>query len=113
MSCLFCDIVAGKIESKRVHEDDLCIAFEDVSPQAPTHVLIVPRQHLATLNEVSPEHEALMGRLVRAARVIAEERGHQEDGYRLVFNCQAGAGQSVFHIHLHLLGGRSFGWPPG
>jgi histidine triad (HIT) family protein len=113
MSCLFCNIVSGKLESKRVHEDEHCVAFEDVNPQAPTHVLVVPREHLATLNEVTGDHDQLMGHLVRTAGEIANKRGHQEEGYRLVFNCQEGAGQSVFHIHLHLLAGRPFGWPPG
>jgi histidine triad (HIT) family protein len=113
MSCLFCDIVSGKLESKRVREDERCVAFDDVNPQAPTHVLIIPREHLATLNEVTPEHESLVGHLIGVAREIAEERGHHDAGYRLVFNCQAGAGQSVFHIHLHLLAGRPFRWPPG
>ena len=113
MSCLFCDIVAGTIESKRVREDEHCVAFDDVNPQAPTHVLVVPREHLSTINEVSSRHESLVGRMVTMAKEIAAERGHQDDGYRLVFNCQAGAGQSVFHIHLHLLAGRSFSWPPG
>lgn len=113
MSCLFCDIVAGSIPAKRVREDEHCVAFEDVHPQAPTHVLVVPRQHLATINEVTGDHEPLIGHMVNLAREVACERGHREDGYRLVFNCQAGAGQSVFHVHLHVLAGRSFSWPPG
>ena len=113
MSCLFCDIIAGKIPAKRVHEDEQCVAFEDIAPQAPTHVLVVPREHLSTLNDLTPAHEALMGHVVDAARAIAVQRGHQEDGYRLVLNCQEGAGQSVFHIHLHLLAGRPMEWPPG
>ena len=113
MDCLFCNIVSGKIDSKRVHEDDRCIAFEDINPQARTHMLVVPREHLATINDVTEDHEALVGHLVRVAQQIARRNGHGESGYRLVFNCQEGAGQSVFHVHLHLLGGRSFGWPPG
>jgi histidine triad (HIT) family protein len=113
MTCLFCDIAGGKIESEWLHEDAQCIAFEDINPQAPTHVLVVPREHLSTLNEVGSQHEEMVGHLVGVARKIAAERGHAEDGYRLVFNCQEGAGQSVFHIHLHLLAGRRFGWPPG
>ena len=113
MSCLFCDIAAGKIESKLLHEDDRCIAFEDINPQAPTHVLVVPREHLSTINDVDEEHEDLVGHLVRVAQQVARDRGHSESGYRLVFNCQEGAGQSVFHIHLHLLAGRPLSWPPG
>jgi histidine triad (HIT) family protein len=113
MSCLFCKIIAGEIGSKRVHEDELAVAFEDIQPQAPTHVLVVPRAHLATVNDVTAEHEALVGHLVRVAQRIAVQRGHGESGYRLVLNCQEGAGQSVFHLHLHLLGGRRFRWPPG
>ncbi|MGD8377745.1 MAG: histidine triad nucleotide-binding protein [Acidobacteriota bacterium] len=113
MDCLFCSIEKGTIPSKRVHEDERCIAFEDINPQAATHVLVVPRQHLATVNDVSEEHEDLLGHLIVVARKIALERGHGESGYRLVMNCQEGAGQSVFHIHLHLLGGRTFRWPPG
>ena len=113
MSCLFCDIAAGKIPSKRVHEDAACVAFEDIQPQAPTHVLVIPREHLATANELTATHDALVGHLVRVAQGIAAGRGHAEDGYRLVLNCQRGAGQSVFHLHLHLLAGRAFGWPPG
>ena len=113
MDCLFCSIVSGQIDSKRLHEDDRCIAFADINPQAPTHVLVVPREHLATINDVTEGHEPLVGHLVRVAQKIARESGHAESGYRLVFNCQEGAGQSVFHIHLRLLGGRTFRWPPG
>ena len=111
--CLFCRIIAGEINSKIVHQDDLVVAFADINPQAPHHMLICPRKHLATLNEVTPGDEALMGHVVRVASDLAKKMGDEEKGYRLVANCQAGAGQSVFHIHFHLLGGRSFGWPPG
>ncbi len=113
MDCLFCSIIDGKIESRVVHQDDQCVAFEDINAQAPTHVLVVPREHLATINEVAEPHEQLIGHLVRTAQQIAVARGHGEEGYRLVFNCQEGAGQSVFHVHLHVLAGRSFRWPPG
>ena len=113
MDCLFCSIVKDEIPSKRLHEDDRCIAFEDLNPQAPTHVLIVPREHLSTINDVTEAHEALVGHLVLVAQEVARRRGHEGSGYRLVFNCQEGAGQSVFHIHLHLLGGRPMTWPPG
>jgi len=111
--CLFCRIVAGTIDARIVHQDDKVVAFHDISPQAPRHVLICPKEHLATLNEVTPAHEALMGRIVRTAADLAKKLGDAESGYRLVANCQAGAGQSVFHVHFHLLGGRTFTWPPG
>jgi len=111
--CLFCKIVAGEVEAKLVHEDELCVAFEDTTPQAPTHVLVAPREHIATLNEIGAEREALAGHLISVARKVARKRGHGESGYRLVINCQEGAGQSVFHLHVHVLGGRRFGWPPG
>jgi histidine triad (HIT) family protein len=111
--CLFCKIIEGKIPSTKVYEDTLCYAFEDINPQAPTHVQIIPRKHVATLNELVAEDEPMVGHLVTVAAQIARERGIAESGYRSVFNCNRGAGQSVFHIHLHLLGGRSLGWPPG
>lgn len=111
--CLFCRIIAGEIPSRQVHQDDRVVVFEDINPQAPRHVLICPRKHLATLNEVTETDEALMGHIVRVAADLAGRLGLAEEGYRLVANCQRGAGQSVFHIHFHLLGGRSFGWPPG
>ena len=113
MSCLFCRIIAGEIPSKKVFEDARLVAFQDINPQAPTHVLVVPREHVATLNDLDPAHDALVGEMVRRAAAIAAERGHAAGGYRTVFNCNADAGQTVFHIHLHVLGGRSFGWPPG
>lgn len=111
--CLFCGIVAGEIRSDVVAESDEWIAFRDINPQAPTHILVVPRRHIATLDELESGAEPLTGALVGAAAEIARTEGLVEDGYRIVFNCGAGAGQSVFHIHLHLLGGRRFGWPPG
>jgi histidine triad (HIT) family protein len=113
MSCLFCRIVAGEIPARKVFEDDEVVAFEDINPQAPMHVLVVPRAHVATLNDVTVEHEVLAGRLLRRGAAIARERGYAERGYRAVFNCNAEAGQTVFHIHLHVLGGRRLGWPPG
>ncbi len=112
-SCLFCKIVRGEIPAKIVHEDDRAVAFEDVNPQAPTHVLVVPRRHIATLNDIEPADEELIGHLVRVASRVAAERGHATGGYRTVFNCNAAAGQTVFHIHLHLLAGRTLSWPPG
>ncbi len=113
MSCLFCRVVANEIPSKRVFEDDTLVAFHDVSPQAPVHVLIVPRRHIATLNDLGPGDEALIGSMLLRASAIAHDLGLASRGYRAVFNCNREAGQSVFHIHLHLLGGRPMGWPPG
>ena len=111
--CLFCRIAAGEIAAKIVHEDERALAFEDINPQAPTHVLVIPRRHIATLNDLEGEDEGLVGHLITVARNIARERGHADAGYRMVLNCNAAAGQTVFHIHLHLLGGRAMGWPPG
>jgi histidine triad (HIT) family protein len=113
MSCLFCRIIAGEIPSSRVYEDDELIAFNDINPQAPMHVLVVPKSHLATLNALEPGHDTLVGSMVRRAAAIAADRGFAEGGYRTVFNCNAAAGQTVFHIHLHVLGGRTLTWPPG
>jgi histidine triad (HIT) family protein len=112
-NCLFCKILSGDIPAEIVYESDTAIAFRDINPQAPTHVLIIPRKHIATINEIVKEDEALVGSLYSAAREIAAAEGIAEDGYRVVMNCNEGAGQTVFHIHLHLLGGRSFSWPPG
>lgn len=111
--CLFCKIAAGEIPAEKVKEADDWIAFRDISPQAPTHVLIIPREHIATLNDVTPDSGALLGKLFLAAKEIAAEEGIAESGYRAVVNCNADAGQAVFHIHMHLLGGREMGWPPG
>jgi histidine triad (HIT) family protein len=111
--CLFCKIVAGDVPAKIVHADDKAIAFRDIDPKAPTHVLVIPREHIATVNELTGDHESVVGRLFTVARQVAHDEGLANDGYRLVMNCGAGAGQSVFHIHLHLLGGRRLSWPPG
>ena len=111
--CLFCRVASGEIPATIVHQDDQVVAFEDISPQAPFHVLIIPRRHISTLNDLQDGDEALVGGLIRRAAQIAEEHGHAQDGYRTVFNCNHGAGQSVFHIHLHLLAGRNMTWPPG
>ena len=111
--CLFCRIVAGDLAASIVFQDERLIAFEDINPQAPTHLLIVPRRHVATLNELTAEDDGLVGEMIRRAAAIAKDRGIAEDGFRAVFNCNAGAGQTVFHIHLHLLGGRPLAWPPG
>lgn len=113
MDCLFCKIVAGEIPADIVYESDGAVAFRDINPQAPTHVLVIPRQHIATINDISVDDETLVGSLYTAAREIATAEGIADDGYRVVMNCNEGAGQSVFHIHLHLLGGRGLGWPPG
>src|SRR5262245_17059842 len=105
-SCLFCKIVAGEIPASKVYEDDRLIAFNDINPQAPMHVLVVPREHVASLNDLSPANDGIVGEMVRRGAAIAAERGFAERGYRTVFNCNAEAGQTVFHIHLHVLGGR-------
>lgn len=111
--CLFCKMVAGEIKSNMVLETEDLIAFRDINPQAATHVLIVPRKHISTVNDLAEVDAVLIGKLVLAARKIAAMEGITESGYRLVMNCNAGAGQTVFHIHLHLLGGRHMAWPPG
>jgi histidine triad (HIT) family protein len=111
--CLFCKIVAGDIPAEIIHETDSSIAFRDINPKAPTHVLIIPREHIATINDLNAGNEATVGDLYMAAKSIAAEEGLADDGYRVVMNCNEAAGQTVFHIHLHLLGGRSLGWPPG
>ena len=113
MDCLFCRIIAGQIPGNFVHQDETMVATKDVNPQAPLHVLIIPRRHIATLNDLSVEDDALVGSLFRRAAAIAKEHGYDERGYRTVFNTNGEAGQSVFHIHLHLLAGRGLEWPPG
>jgi histidine triad (HIT) family protein len=113
MPCLFCEIVAGRIPAKVVYQDDHVMAFHDVSPQAPSHTLIIPKKHITSLLELEPVDDALVGLLVRKARDLAEIAGIAEKGFRLVFNCGEDAGYSVYHIHLHLVGGRKLGWPPG
>lgn len=113
MSCLFCRIVAGEIPAKKVYEDDEVVAFDDIHPQAPMHVLVVPRAHVATLNDLGADHDRVVGAMVRRGAAIAAERGYAAPGFRAVFNCNADAGQTVFHLHLHVLGGRTLTWPPG
>lgn len=112
-SCLFCRIVSGEIPSRRAAEDDLTLAFHDVDPQAPTHVLIVPREHVASVDALTGQHGPLLAAMVATAQRVAREVGADRDGYRLVFNHGVNAGQSVDHVHLHLLAGRKLGWPPG
>jgi histidine triad (HIT) family protein len=113
MDCLFCKMIAGQIPTKKVYEDEKTFAFHDINPQAPTHVLIVPKRHIPSLNELGPGDDQIVGELARRAAAIAKERGIAAGGYRTVFNTNRDAGQTVFHIHLHLLGGRSMQWPPG
>ena len=112
-NCLFCKILSGEIPADLVYESDTAVAFRDINPQASTHVLVIPRKHISTINDIEQDDEAIVGSLYTAARTIAAQEGIAEDGYRAVMNCNEGAGQSVFHIHLHVLGGRSMGWPPG
>jgi len=111
--CLFCKMVAGEIKPDSVFEDDELLAFRDVNPQAPMHVLVIPKTHIPTVNDLTPEHTGLVGRMYLAAQKIAADEGVAEPGYRLVMNCNSEAGQSVYHIHLHVLGGRPMAWPPG
>lgn len=111
--CLFCKMVSGEIQPDIVFEDDEVLAFRDVNPQAPVHVLVIPKMHISTVNDLTPEHAGLMGKLYLAARQIAADEGVAEPGYRMVVNCNPGAGQSVYHIHMHVLGGRPMHWPPG
>ena len=111
--CLFCKIRDKEIPARLAYEDAQCIAFHDINPQAPMHVLVVPREHIATLNDLKPDHEALVGHLHTVGSRLAREAGHGETGYRVLFNTNRGAGQTVFHIHLHVLGGRELRWPPG
>ena len=111
--CLFCKMVAGEIDADIVYEDDDVFAFRDINPQAPTHVLIVPKEHTSTINDMNSGDAQIMGRLFLGAKKVAEQEGISEVGYRTVMNCNEDAGQTVFHIHLHVLGGRRMSWPPG
>ena len=111
--CLFCRIIAGTIPAAIVYQDERLVAFKDINPQAPMHVLLVPRRHVASLNDLTGDDDALVGEMVRRGAALATEQGYADGGYRTVFNCNADAGQTVFHIHLHVLGGRRLAWPPG
>ncbi len=111
--CIFCKIVAGELPADIVYQDDEVLAFRDINPVAPTHILIIPKQHLATANEFSAENQLLIGKLMLTASHLARKLGFSENGYRLAMNCNHDAGQTVYHIHLHLLAGRHFTWPPG
>lgn len=111
--CLFCRIAAHQIPAKIAYEDAGLLAIEDINPQAPLHLLIIPKTHVPSLNDLTPEHDALVGEMIRRAAALARDRGYHERGFRTVFNTNREAGQTVFHIHLHLLAGRSLTWPPG
>lgn len=111
--CLFCRIIRREIPASIVHEDERVIAFNDINPQASMHVLVVPKRHIESLNALEPSDDAIVGEVVRRAAAIAKDRGIDQRGYRTVFNTNREAGQTVFHIHLHLIGGRSMAWPPG
>ena len=111
--CLFCKIIKRDIPASIVYEDDRVLAFNDINPQGPTHVLVVPKRHIATLNDLAAGDDAIVGEVVRRAAAIAKARGIEAGGFRAVFNTNRDAGQTVFHIHLHLIGGRSLAWPPG
>jgi histidine triad (HIT) family protein len=113
VDCLFCKILKGQIPASIIYEDERLIAFKDINPQAPLHALIVPKRHIASLNELTAEDDELVGEMVRRAAAIANQQGYAERGFRTVFNTNAEAGQTVFHIHLHLLAGRGLTWPPG
>jgi len=112
-NCLFCKIVDGKIPAEFVHKDDFCVVIRDINPQAPMHVLVIPRDHIESLDDASQKDEGLLGHLLRVGARVANDLGHGESGYRSVINTGEGAGQSVFHLHVHVLGGRPLNWPPG
>ena len=111
--CLFCRIAKKEIPSKIVFEDDLILAFEDIKPKAPVHILIIPKKHIGRISELKQEDSPLAGKVVMAAKQIASKKGLDGGGYRIVFNCDKDAGQEVFHVHAHIMGGRKFAWPPG
>ena len=113
MNCLFCKIAQGEVSATVLHDDTEMMAFRDIRPQAPTHVLIIPKQHIATIDDADSKDEQLLGRMILAAKKLAKSEGLSDVGYRLVFNVNSGGGQEVYHIHLHLLGGRQMTWPPG
>jgi histidine triad (HIT) family protein len=113
MDCLFCKIAAGEIPAKILYQDEKVVAFDDIHPQAPHHKIIIPRKHIATINDLQPQDSELLNSMVQSAVKLAHELKIADEGYRLVMNCNSGGGQTVFHIHIHLLGGRSMTWPPG
>jgi histidine triad (HIT) family protein len=111
--CIFCGIARGTVPSRCLHADERIFAFHDTNPQAPLHVLVIPRKHVSTLNDLTQADDEIVGEMFRRAALIAREHGFAERGYRTVLNCNRDAGQTVYHVHLHVLGGRRFGWPPG
>ncbi len=113
MDCLFCAVAKGEIPADIVYQDEQVVAFRDISPQAPTHILVIPKRHISTINDITEADTNLLGHIVLTAKNCADAEGLAEDGYRLVFNCNNAGGQAVYHIHLHLLGGRQMTWPPG
>lgn len=113
MDCLFCKLVNGDIPAKILYQDDDVIAFEDIAPQAPTHFLVIPKRHISTLNDLSADDAALVGKLPITAAKIAQQLGIADEGFRVVMNCNEMGGQTVYHIHMHVLGGRAMTWPPG
>lgn len=113
MNCIFCNIAQGELPTTRLFEDSEIMAFHDINPQAPTHMLVIPKRHIATIDDTDSKDELLLGRMVLAAKKLAKQEGLSDHGYRLVFNVNSGGGQEVYHIHLHILGGRQMHWPPG
>ena len=113
MDCIFCKIVAGEIPSKKIYEDDKVLAFHDISPEAPVHFLVIPKEHIASLNEVNEENAEVFAHIFKTINKLVKEQGIAEDGYRVVTNCGEQGGQTVGHIHFHVLGGRNLNWPPG
>ncbi|GJM07386.1 MAG: histidine triad nucleotide-binding protein [marine bacterium B5-7] len=111
--CLFCKIAGGDIPAELLYEDEQVVAFADIAPQAPTHLLIIPREHIPTLNDLNADNAALVGHIALVAKQLAAEHGLADDGYRLIMNCNEHGGQTVFHLHCHLMGGRPLKWPPG
>ncbi len=113
MDCIFCKIIQGEIPAEILYQDEHLAAFRDIRPQAPSHLLIIPKDHIKTINDLTPQHQELIGKMVICAQKLAKDENFAESGYRLVFNCNEDGGQEVYHIHLHLLGGRRMHWPPG
>lgn len=113
MDCLFCKILKGEIPSEKIYEDDYVYAFSDIAPQAPVHIVIIPKNHIGSANELNGENSAVVAKVFEAAAKIAKEKGFAENGYRIVNNCGEDGGQTVHHLHFHLLAGRNLGWPPG
>jgi histidine triad (HIT) family protein len=111
--CLFCRIIKGEVKGNIVYQDNSVVAFKDINPKAPVHLLIVPRKHIATVLDLQQEDQGLIGDIFAAANQLARDQGISKDGFRIVINCGPGAGQTVFHLHFHLMGGRSMSWPPG